>query len=346
MKQRERFYEIDLFRFLAAMSVVFYHYTFRGYAADDMSSVYFPYLADISKYGFLGIDLFFMISGFVILLTAMHKDFKGFVISRITRLYPAFWAAVTLTALAIIVIGGDKYSVGFTQYIANLSMVSGYFGVKPIDDVYWTLLVEISFYVLIGIIVLANQIRHIKYYLLFWLFLTALTPYVHIPSVVRILFILDWSSYFIAGSVLYLIRKEGISALKIAMLAASYYLSLRYTGGRISVLGEYYQTEFSFWIVSAIITFFYIIMFLVAIKKTDMINKKIMMSLGVLTYPLYLIHENIGFMLLNIFGDSMNRYVLLAMVISFMLLVAYLMNRYIENTFSIKLKNLISKFVK
>ena len=69
-RRRNRVNELDLLRFFAAFSVVLYHYTFRGYAADDMSIVPYPLFAPISKYGYLGVDLFFMISGFVILMTA------------------------------------------------------------------------------------------------------------------------------------------------------------------------------------------------------------------------------------------------------------------------------------
>lgn len=108
---KSRLYEIDLFRFLAALSVVLYHYTFRAYAAHDMSSMSFQQLGSFFRYGYLGVNLFFMISGFVILLTALNKDLIGFAISRIVRLYPTFWASVTLTAVATLFIGGDRYSI-------------------------------------------------------------------------------------------------------------------------------------------------------------------------------------------------------------------------------------------
>ncbi|MDD5250387.1 MAG: hypothetical protein PHY45_15495, partial [Rhodocyclaceae bacterium] len=51
--------EIDLLRFVAALSVVFFHYSFRGYAADAMSVMPYPLLAPFSKYGYLGVELFF-----------------------------------------------------------------------------------------------------------------------------------------------------------------------------------------------------------------------------------------------------------------------------------------------
>ncbi len=60
-----RFYEIDLLRFLAALSVVLYHYTYRGYMADHYSPVPFVGIGRFTKYGYLGVELFFLISGYV-----------------------------------------------------------------------------------------------------------------------------------------------------------------------------------------------------------------------------------------------------------------------------------------
>ena len=74
MTSKHRLYEIDLFRFFAAIAVVFYHYGFRGWMADDLSRVAAPGLAPLVQYGYLGVDLFFIISGFVILLTAGRGD--------------------------------------------------------------------------------------------------------------------------------------------------------------------------------------------------------------------------------------------------------------------------------
>ena len=89
---KTRVNEIDLLRFFAALAVAFYHYAFRGYAANNLSIMPYPLLEPIAKYGFLGVELFFMISGFVILMTAASGSLKGFIVSRIVRLYPAVWA--------------------------------------------------------------------------------------------------------------------------------------------------------------------------------------------------------------------------------------------------------------
>jgi len=145
-------YELDLLRFLAAIAVVFFHYTFINSINSDLTPSY-PVLEGIFKYGYLGVELFFMISGFVILLTAMKKTAIQFTISRIKRLYPAFWVALIITTLAILFLVPDQTnSVGLKQFLFNFTMVPGYLGTVNIDPVYWTLQVEIKFYFWVGLI--------------------------------------------------------------------------------------------------------------------------------------------------------------------------------------------------
>src|SRR2546429_8884405 len=80
--------EIDLLRFFAALAVVFFHYSFNGDAAGAMSVMADPHLDPVSKYGYLGVELFFMINGVVILMTAANGNLLRFVILRLFWLYP------------------------------------------------------------------------------------------------------------------------------------------------------------------------------------------------------------------------------------------------------------------
>ena len=148
---RDRVTEIDLLRIIAALAVVFFHYTFRGYAAGDLSIMPYPLLAPIAKYGYYGVDLFFMLSGFVILMTASNGSITKFVASRIARLFPAFWICCTITFVAILLIGGKHFSASLSQYLINMTMLNGFFDVPSIDGVYWTLFVEIKFYFLVAL---------------------------------------------------------------------------------------------------------------------------------------------------------------------------------------------------
>ncbi|MCU0650139.1 MAG: hypothetical protein MUF00_19285, partial [Gemmatimonadaceae bacterium] len=76
-----------------------------------------------AKYGYLGVELFFMISGFVILMTAANGSVRDFVISRAVRLYPAFWVCCTATFLVTMFIGEPRYSASLEQYIVNMTML-------------------------------------------------------------------------------------------------------------------------------------------------------------------------------------------------------------------------------
>ena len=330
MDVKERFYEIDLLRFLAALAVVLYHYTFRGFAEGGYSPVEYPVLGDIFKYGLYGVQLFFIISGFVILMTATKRDAVGFVISRITRLYPAFWVCVTLTAAFILWKGGDIFQIELVQYLLNLSMISGFAGVEMVDGVYWTLLVEIKFYTLIFVLLLFGQIKRIEWFLVFWLGLTAASMVVPLPKLVTFLFLTDWSPFFIAGAVFYLIRQNGLNLLRIGMLMMSLVLSLWQNAREIQHLEVLYKSEFSLLISSAVILMCFAVFLMISLRMTSRLNSQKLIKLGVLTYPLYLIHQNIGFMMFHEFGESVNRYVLLGGLVLAMMLAAWLIHKLVE----------------
>ncbi|RVU83374.1 acyltransferase [Leucothrix sargassi] len=330
MALKDRFYEIDLLRFLAALAVVLYHYTFRGFAEGGYSPVEYPVVGDFFKYGLYGVQLFFIISGFVILMTATKRGAAHFVISRITRLYPAFWACVTFTALFILWKGGEVFQVGLIQYLLNLSMVSGFVGIEMVDGVYWTLLVEIKFYLLIFVLLVLGQIQRIEWYLAGWLALTVATVLLPIPKIITFLFLTEWSSYFIAGAVFYLVKQHGLTVYRSIMLGVSLGVALIKDIPQLQHAEQLYSSDFSSYIASALIIAFFVIFLLISLGKTQFFNSEKLVKLGILTYPLYLIHQNIGFMIYHELGDVVNRYVLLLGLVLVMMLAAWLIHKFIE----------------
>src|SRR5947207_3694423 len=129
---------------MAACAVMLFHYTFRG-PQDHAWAVSFHFLGQIFKYGYLGVDVFFILSGFVILLTAYEKDAFDFTIARIVRLYPAYWLCLILTTIAIILAGTQQQAVTPRQFLANLTMAHGFFGVRDVSGVSWALAVEVKY---------------------------------------------------------------------------------------------------------------------------------------------------------------------------------------------------------
>lgn len=103
---------LDYGRFFAAISVVLFHYTFNGIANGKITSIsHTPWLVGVTKYGYLGVEFFFMISGFVIFFSARKKSASNFMVNRATRLYPAYWFAVLFTSLFAVQWGGNLMSV-------------------------------------------------------------------------------------------------------------------------------------------------------------------------------------------------------------------------------------------
>src|SRR5690606_9220061 len=114
----------------------------------------FPTLHRASAWGTFGVDLFFVISGFVILLTAWGRTVPQYVASRVSRLFPAYWVAVALTGVLLLWIWPDRKPVSVPQVGANLTMVQSAFGIGHLDGAYWTLWTELRFYLLVGLLML------------------------------------------------------------------------------------------------------------------------------------------------------------------------------------------------
>jgi peptidoglycan/LPS O-acetylase OafA/YrhL len=119
---------LDAIRGIAAFAVSLFHYGL------------FPF-------GYLGVELFFLLSGFVLTLPSRHGTLREFVIARCIRLYPAYWVCMALTCSAA-VIAGER--VSFVDLAANATMLTAFVGRRYIDGVYWSLTEELIFYGLVG----------------------------------------------------------------------------------------------------------------------------------------------------------------------------------------------------
>src|ERR1051325_6552297 len=208
MNRRTRFPELDLLRFLAACAVMLFHYTYRG-PQKHLCPDSFPLLSQVFKYGNLGVDVFFILSGFVILLTAYNKDAIAFTLARMVLLCPAYWISVTLTAVVVVLTGTAHDPITLRQYLANLTMVHSFFGIDDVSGVYWTLAVELQFYFLVFLVLAAGQVHRIAYFLGLWLFASVVLSLRPPHGIAHFFLIPEWSSYFVAGAMLFLIHREG-----------------------------------------------------------------------------------------------------------------------------------------
>ena len=107
LKPRDRVNEIDLMRFFAAMSVVLFHYAFRGYAANGYSPMPYPLLASFAKYGFLGVEERFhaSVSQYLVNMTLLSEFVR---VPAIDGVYWSLFVELKFYALVAIVLAAGR----------------------------------------------------------------------------------------------------------------------------------------------------------------------------------------------------------------------------------------------
>lgn len=144
-------YGADILRFAAAVLVAMFHLTWLNKSTSM-----------ISWFGWIGVEIFFVLSGFVIARSASNTTPMRFVKSRILRLYPAAWVCTIISFLVVVfhVRGLSGLSIGlFARLGASLMLLpTGPF----IASAYWTLPIEIMFYGAVFCILLAGRIDRIE----------------------------------------------------------------------------------------------------------------------------------------------------------------------------------------
>ncbi|MBP6365882.1 MAG: acyltransferase [Nitrosomonas sp.] len=334
--------ELDLMRFLAALAVVFHHYSLNGFAANFQTIAPYPLLSSLFRYGYLGVDLFFMISGFVILMTASSGSLRHFVLSRLVRLYPAFWICCTITFVAILTIGSPDYIATFSQYLVNMSMLSGFMDVESIDSAYWSLFVELKFYALVAIVLLLGRVQQIESLFIFWLVATValvIYPMFHL----RFVLLDDYSANFIAGATFFFIWSRGMTWVRGLVIVAAWLCALYQSTVDVHEFEIRIRNDLSPFVIAAIVSAFFVIMGMVACKQTGVIGRANWLWLGAITYPLYLLHQGLGFMIYNVAYTKINAHILFWSLVIGMLLLAFLIHIAVERPVAKLMKNTLNK---
>ncbi|WP_171069480.1 acyltransferase family protein [Actinomadura geliboluensis] len=326
MTGRERLRELDLLRFAAALAVVLYHFTGFGGAGPwpEPSAEVFPALGDVTRFGYLGVDLFFVISGFVILMSAWGRGPGEFGVSRLVRLMPAYWVSVLLGAVVYAVFRQGHGVPGLV--LPNLTMLQGGLGLRNVDAVYWTLWVELHFYVLIAVLAgIGITYRSCLVFMAAWLFAGVYADEAD-NDLLQVMLIPTWSCYFIAGMALYMIHRFGPTLLLWGYVAVTYLIALHWGAWR----AEHVFRGANEIVVSAVITGIFAVMILVATRRLRWLRWSRLTVLGALTYPLYLVHSQLALPLLDALYPDLGKWPSLCVVVAASLLSAYAVHRLVE----------------
>ena len=159
VEKNTRFSILDPLRLVAALAVVLYHYSIYIDHAPEL-------LLSVARFGYLGVDFFFVLSGFVIMASAQNRSAFEFAFARALRLYPAFIACLLFTAAISFYL--SSFPVSITQLIANSTILNDYIGIANVDGVYWTLQAELKFYGCIFVLLFLGLFKYWRYWLLVW----------------------------------------------------------------------------------------------------------------------------------------------------------------------------------
>jgi peptidoglycan/LPS O-acetylase OafA/YrhL len=289
----DRIRYLDALRGLAILLVIFYHAFARW---PDFFPYGSAYASPVFNKGWLGIALFFMISGFVILMTLERTStLTDFLTRRWLRLFPAMLIATALLfATAHLLPERPRGIPAFGDIFPGLlfiepdwlSWLTG-LRVVALDGSFWTLFIEVKYYVLFGsCYFLFGGRRAIA--VLFMLFIFGVVMFSIRKTGVRFvheLFIgadglsLQHFGWFAAGSCMYLFRRGGEKVFLMGALAAG-------------ITSAVFVGETAGLLFSALLIFAFFLVAVLSHRVQQLLANPVLLYLGFISYPLYLIHEN------------------------------------------------------
>lgn len=330
----KRFFMLDALRLVAALAVMAYHYTafkhgFWGVPAAEK----FQFLSKFTAYGALGVELFFVISGFVILMSAQGRSVRDFAASRISRLFPAYVVAVLAAAVLFTYVAPGQFKdLTLSQVLANLTMIQQGLGVPHIDGVYWTLWIELLFYVMIAVLILIGFTEgRIMAFAFLWPLIGAIALTSGSTFLTNFLSP-HYAPFFSAGMMLFLIHKNGHSMLRWCLFLFNVAVGVQQCTKQL-VLGSIPRNtgvETSETVGVVIILSIFGLVALVTVSPFASRGHKLFTVAGALTYPLYLFHEAWGWWIISIMPDATNKWLVLTAATLVALTIAVLIWRVVE----------------
>lgn len=329
-----RLYVLDLLRFLAAFAVLGLHYIPNHPEIWDDNLGQFGVAPSVFRYGWLGVEAFFVISGFVICMSGWGRTVPQFFTSRVTRLMPAYMVAVLITATVLTLIPEGRERPHLTHTLMNLTMLEHFMNVPFTDGVYWTLFVELKFYLLFLIVVrFGATYKRVVLFCTLWTVAALFGMYREEPLVTAI-FEPRAASLFIAGTTLYLMYRFGPNLLLWCMLGVNIAIEL----SNLTVRAEI-KTGFARYPVAVALMFaFFALMIAISLGWFNWVRWRGLVTIGALTYPLYLLHHQIGLIAIQKLHGKLPPVVLFATVAAGALLLAYAVHRLVERPVSKYLK--------
>jgi peptidoglycan/LPS O-acetylase OafA/YrhL len=349
-KPAQRLALVDGLRLVAAVVVVLFHYTawHHGHWGMEPAKNAWPELSKFTLFGNMGVQLFFIISGFVILLSSYGKRPAQFIGSRVGRLFPAYWSAVLLTGVLVLFIwpevGG---AVTISDWAVNLTMVQQGLGIPHVDGVYWTLWAELRFYAWILLLMLLGwqTPRKLLAFAALWPVAGLLAPVLP-GNWEQQWLVAEHAPLFAGGMALFLVYRFGHTPARWAVLALNVVLASYHTGvtgpREAAELVGYVVPQQTYW---AIVVGLFALVAVLVLTPLRSVNAPGLALAGALTYPVYLLHQVWGWWLIDLLSPALPRPLVLALVLAIVLTAAYLVHRHVEKRFGRRLGQFATRSV-
>ncbi|QKW50343.1 acyltransferase family protein [Streptomyces buecherae] len=341
---------LDGLRLVAALMVACYHYGGRdgeiAKAWGSSPSHQFPTASEWFAYGCLGVQIFFVISGFVICMSGWGRPLKDFFASRVSRLFPAYWAAIILVTAVFALPAVAFATVSPSDTLVNFTMLQQPLGADRVLGVCWTLWAELRFYALFALfVVLPGASRHrVVLFCAVWTLAAAMADAADQP-LLDIVLMPEYAPYFIGGIGLYLVHRFGNDAMAWGIVGVSFLIGQRYA---VDELWHPQNPDFFSYrhtsVIIGIVALGYLAVALVALGKLNWANWRWLTVAGALTYPFYLVHEHLGWVAVETLHQDLDipSHATFALTIAIMLALAWLLHKLVENPLTPVIKRSIS----
>lgn len=331
-KREKHIYILDDLRGIAILTVVFYHYFFVYFKNIDITNSFIIEYKIFNNYlnlGAYGVSLFFIVSGFVIPMSLKGKSrnttIYNFFIRRFFRLYPTYWFSIILIS-SLVFLYKDSNAYTIKQIIINFTMLQDIFRVQNIDGVFWTLLIELKFYILTGFLFYIGYLNKINIIIIFFIIsmVTLILGYYDgSRSFGNTLFSYLMLMYLGTSFYYYYILKINKYTLIYSILLVLLYFSINHLLQKNNEYG--FRIGYSSGTIFAIFTF--IVCFNYKVKLSILTT-----FFGNISYSFYLLHQVIGYLIIDKLLYHLSSPISQIIAFSIIVILSFLVNRYIEKT--------------
>lgn len=372
--KKQRIELLDSFRFIAVMAVLFYHFTSLWMTKYPYGDLYHRIFHHAFDYGFLGVQFFYMISGFVISYTLENTaGLLSFYRNRFSRLFPPMLLCSVLTFLAVHFLDQDhlfKNAHEIKNFLPGLTFINPTFwtlmtGVEFhwMNGSYWSLWVEVQFYLVSSALYFISKRHFFRNMLLAGIVISTIK---YIPGyflnhqgsyleshqlhgffdgwrygdeIFNLTFYMSW---FVCGVFFYQLYK-GLNLLKDRFLLICSVVMLFCL---VNETHDFFADSFAKIIIAGLLMSALFLLMIYKEGYLSFLKNAFFIRIGMISYSIYLIHEEIGVLLITRYGKYLGSWSALAPLIVIILAACFaeLSYRYYERGAALFLKRIFVKY--